>query len=190
VTRQYSLCADFRRHTSFPALTLSKHCTTNEQKRHVSGRFRNGKTKTRCAAYSHTLVTARATKWPPQINLCAEYRTISHDAEMAKIEFTQILNELNRVEADAAVTDEEREIIDTKFAAPQLDDNVNEQLNQLELEGRSNSANRQSNCYVKRLKTFLLSKGLSDDIEKIQSRRCAIICVTIIRSLARWCVAN
>jgi hypothetical protein len=57
---------------------------------------------------------------------------------MAKIEFTQILNELNRVEADAAVTDQEREIIDTKFAAPELDDNVNEQLNQLELEGRSN----------------------------------------------------
>ena len=94
------------------------------------------------------------------------------------------------MEADAAETDQEREIIDTKFAAPQLDDNVNEQLNQLKLEGRSNSANRQSNCYVKRLKTFLLSKGLSDDIEKIQSRRCAIICVTIIRSLARWCVAN
>ena len=86
---------------------------------------------------------------------------------MAKIEFTQILNELNRVEADAAVTDQEHEIIDTKFAAPELDDNVNEQLNQLELEGRSNSANRQSNCYVKRLKAFLLSKSLSDDIEKI-----------------------
>ena len=43
---------------------------------------------------------------------------------MAKIEFTLIPNELNRVEADAAVTDEEREIIDTKFAAPPLDDSV------------------------------------------------------------------
>ena len=86
---------------------------------------------------------------------------------MAKIEITQILNELNRVEADAAVTDEEREIIDTKFAAPPLDDSVNEQLNQLELDGRSNSANWQSKCYEKRLKTFLVSKSLSDGIEKI-----------------------
>jgi hypothetical protein len=108
-------------------------------------------------------MTARVTNWP---NRCAECKTISHDAEMAKIEFTQILNELNRVEADAAVTDEERQIIEKKFTAPQLDDNVNEQPNQLELDGRSNSANRQSNCYVKRLKTFLLSKSLSDDIEK------------------------
>jgi hypothetical protein len=40
---------------------------------------------------------------------------------MAKIEFTQIINELNKVEADAALTSHEREIVDAKFDATALD---------------------------------------------------------------------
>ena len=49
----------------------------------------------------------------------------------AKIEFTQILDDLNRIEADAAMTQQVGEIVETKFANPQLGDGVNEELNQL-----------------------------------------------------------
>ena len=58
---------------------------------------------------------------------------------MAKVEFTQILEQLDRVEADAAaaVIETEREIVDTKFQAPALEDGAYEQLNQLELAGQA-----------------------------------------------------
>jgi hypothetical protein len=86
---------------------------------------------------------------------------------MAKIEFTQILETLNRTELEAAVAENEGQIFDAKYAAAALDDGVNEELNRLELAGRSTSANKQSNCYVARLKKFLSAKNLSSEIETI-----------------------
>ena len=44
----------------------------------------------------------------------------------AKIEFTEILEDLNSIEADAAVTQQEGDIVDTNFAVPPLDDGLNE----------------------------------------------------------------
>ena len=66
----------------------------------------------------------------------------------AKIEFTQILEDLNGIDADAAMTQQEGDIVETKVAKPPLDEGVNEELNQLEIAGRSNSANRHSNSYA------------------------------------------
>jgi hypothetical protein len=86
---------------------------------------------------------------------------------MAKIEFTQILEALNRTELEAAITESEGQILDTKFAVAALDSGVSDELDRLELAGRSGSANKQSNCYVARMKKFLAEKNLSPQIETI-----------------------
>jgi hypothetical protein len=90
----------------------------------------------------------------------------SRIVEFAKIEFAQILEARNRTEPEAAVTENEGQILETKFAAAALDDGVNEELNRLELAIRSTSANKQSNCYVARLKKFLLAKNLSSEMRR------------------------
>jgi hypothetical protein len=78
--------------------------------------------------------------------------------------FTQIINELNKMKAHAALTADEREIVGAKFAATALDQSVNAQLNQLEIEGRSSSSKRHRSCYVRRFKAILASKNLSGNI--------------------------
>ena len=77
---------------------------------------------------------------------------------MSKIEFTQILKELDKMEAEAEMTQVEAEDVEMKMEAMPLNEELSEELNEMETGASSKSALKQSGNAVQRLKSFLRGK--------------------------------
>ena len=92
---------------------------------------------------------------------------------MAKVEFTQILVELDKMEKEVDMTQAEAQSVEAKLVAQALDEDLTDDLNEMEAGAASKSATVQSDSAVQRLKAFLRTKNLSDDLEKMDA---AILC--------------
>jgi hypothetical protein len=92
---------------------------------------------------------------------------------MAKVEFTQILVELDKMEKEVDMTQAEAQSVEAKLVAQALDEDLTDDLNEMEAGAASKSATVQSDSAVQRLKAFLRTKNLSDDVEKMDA---AILC--------------
>ena len=77
---------------------------------------------------------------------------------MAKVELTQILVELDKMEKEVDMTQAEAQSVESKLVAQPLDDDLTDDLNEMETGAASKSAAVQSDSAVQRLKAFLCAK--------------------------------
>ena len=84
-----------------------------------------------------------------------------------QVEFTQILNDIDRREKELQVTTEEEAEMDRKLEAANLDNETIDWLNNFERSASSHSAVQQTDRYARRFKTYLREHNLPENIEQM-----------------------